>query len=109
MKKSLSVAAVTLLAVAAIAQQQTYCNPINIDYGYCPIPDFVTNGKHRTTADPAIVMFRGDHYPVLHQPVGLLVECQHAALPRHFLKPDASLFNTPMPANRHINLLRLDL
>lgn len=44
------------------AQQKTYCNPINIDYGYCPIPDFTTWGKHRTSADPAIVNYKGDYY-----------------------------------------------
>lgn len=46
----------------ASAQQTTYCNPINIDYGYCPIPGFTTWGKHRTTADPVIVNFKGDYY-----------------------------------------------
>lgn len=43
-------------------QQQTYCNPINIDYGYCPIPNFVTQGKHRATADPVITFFQGKYY-----------------------------------------------
>lgn len=46
----------------ANAQQKTYCNPINIDYGYCPIPDFVTQGKHRTTADPVITFFKDEYY-----------------------------------------------
>ncbi len=46
----------------AIAQNTTYCNPINIDYGYCPIPDFVTQGKHRATADPVITFFKGEYY-----------------------------------------------
>lgn len=46
----------------AFAQQKTYCNPINIDYGYCPIPDFVKQGKHRTTADPVITFFKGEYY-----------------------------------------------
>ncbi len=46
----------------AKAQQTTYCNPINIDYGYCPIPDFVTQGKHRATADPVITFFKGEYY-----------------------------------------------
>ena len=50
------------MSTAASAAQSTYCNPINIDYGYCPIPNFVTGGKHRTTADPVIVPFRGDYY-----------------------------------------------
>ena len=44
------------------AQNTTYCNPINIDYGYCPIPDFVTQGKHRATADPVITFFKGEYY-----------------------------------------------
>ena len=44
------------------AQQKTYCNPINIDYGYCPIPNFVTQGKHRATADPVIVNFKGKFF-----------------------------------------------
>lgn len=43
-------------------QQQTYCNPINIDYGYCPIPNFVTQGKHRATADPVITFFQRKYY-----------------------------------------------
>lgn len=41
---------------------KTYCNPVNIDYGYTPIPDFVIGGKHRATADPVIVYFKGDYY-----------------------------------------------
>lgn len=47
---------------AQVKQQQTYCNPINIDYGYCPIPNFVTQGKHRATADPVITFFQGKYY-----------------------------------------------
>ena len=38
-------------------RQATYCNPINLDYGYCPIPNFVQNGKHRATADPIIAVY----------------------------------------------------
>lgn len=44
------------------AQQKTYCNPINIDYGYTPIPNFTEWGKHRATADPEIVNYKGDYY-----------------------------------------------
>ncbi|MGE9310979.1 family 43 glycosylhydrolase [Niabella sp. CJ426] len=40
----------------------TYCNPINIDYGYTPIPNFSTWGRHRATADPVIVNYKGDYY-----------------------------------------------
>ena len=40
----------------------TYCNPMNLDYGYCPIPNFTESGKHRATADPVITMYKGDYY-----------------------------------------------
>ena len=51
-----------LLALNGSAQQKTYCNPINIDYGYTPIPNFTEWGKHRATADPVIVNYKGDYY-----------------------------------------------
>lgn len=44
------------------AQQKTYCNPINIDYGYTPIPNFSEWGRHRATADPVIVNYKNDYY-----------------------------------------------
>lgn len=44
------------------AQQATYCNPINLDYGYTPIPDFATQGKHRATADPVIVTYHNKYF-----------------------------------------------
>ena len=44
------------------AQQRTYCNPINIDYGYTPIPNFSEWGKHRATADPVIVNYKNEYY-----------------------------------------------
>lgn len=50
------------MSVAAIAQPKTYCNPINIDYGYTPIPNFSEWGRHRATADPVIVNYKGDLY-----------------------------------------------
>lgn len=42
--------------------QKTYCNPLNIDYGYTPIPNFSKAGRHRATADPVIVNYKGDYY-----------------------------------------------
>ncbi|MBP6976762.1 MAG: family 43 glycosylhydrolase [Lentimicrobiaceae bacterium] len=48
--------------LSLFAQQKTYCNPINIDYGYTPIPNFTEWGKHRATADPVIVNYKGDYY-----------------------------------------------
>ncbi|MEN9949456.1 MAG: hypothetical protein RLY85_208 [Bacteroidota bacterium] len=55
--------AVIVFSVMTVdAQQKTYCNPINIDYGYTPIPNFSTWGKHRATADPVIVNYKGDYF-----------------------------------------------
>jgi hypothetical protein len=59
--KSLLLAAI-LLAQVAMSQQRTYCNPVNIDYGYTPFPNFAEWGKHRATADPVIVNYKGDFY-----------------------------------------------
>ena len=57
---------IVLLLIASLftvqAQNNTYCNPINIDYGYTPIPNFSTWGRHRATADPVIVNYKGDFY-----------------------------------------------
>ncbi len=47
---------------AQSTQAKTYCNPINIDYGYTPIPNFSEWGRHRATADPVIVNYKGDFY-----------------------------------------------
>ncbi len=44
------------------AQQKTYCNPINVDYGYTPFDVFSKQGKHRATADPVIVNFRNKYF-----------------------------------------------
>jgi xylan 1,4-beta-xylosidase len=51
-----------LLSSLSHAQQKTYCNPINIDYGYTPIPNFSDWGRHRATADPVVVNYKGDYY-----------------------------------------------
>lgn len=62
-KRAAILATLVLLTVQLFAQQQlTYCNPINLDYGYTPIPNFATQGKHRATADPVIVNYKGDYY-----------------------------------------------
>ena len=53
---------VSMLANELKAQQKTYCNPVNIDYGYTPIPNFSTQGRHRATADPVIVNFRDKYF-----------------------------------------------
>ncbi len=55
-------ACLIILFQQAGAQQKTYCNPLNIDYGYTPIPNFSEGGRHRATADPTITMYKGDYY-----------------------------------------------
>lgn len=53
-----------LFSIGTFAQKTplTYCNPINLDYGYTPIPNFSEQGRHRATADPVIVTYKGDYY-----------------------------------------------
>lgn len=60
--KALLILAFIFVTAPAMAQQKTYCNPINIDYGYTPIPNFSEWGRHRATADPVIVNYKGDFY-----------------------------------------------
>ncbi len=57
MKKIILLSALVILIVAnanSQTAQKTYCNPINIDYGYTPIPNFAEWGRHRATADSII-------------------------------------------------------
>ncbi|MDQ8750364.1 xylosidase [Elizabethkingia miricola] len=61
MKKILFGVAILSVFIAN-AQQKTYANPVNVDYGYTPIPNFATQGKHRATADPVIVTFKGKYF-----------------------------------------------
>lgn len=49
-------------SVGISAQQTTYCNPMNLDYGYTPIPNFSDEGRHRATADPVIVNYKNEYY-----------------------------------------------
>ena len=51
-----------ILFCNSLQAQKTYCNPLNLDYGYCPIPNFTESGKHRATADAVIVLYKGDYY-----------------------------------------------
>jgi len=64
LKRTPILIAFLLLSLHVFGQQKqlTYCNPINLDYGYTPIPNFTTQGKHRATADPVIVNYKGDYY-----------------------------------------------
>ena len=78
------------------AQPQTYCNPLNLDYGYCPIPNFVEQGKHRATADPSLVMFRGDYYLFATNQWGYWWSPDLSVwnfVPRKFLKPQHQVYD----------------
>lgn len=46
----------------SISGQSTYCNPMNLDYGFTPIPNFSEQGRHRATADPVISYFKDKYY-----------------------------------------------
>lgn len=78
------------------AQQKTYCNPINIDYGYCPIPNFVTQGKHRATADPEITYFKGEYYLFSTNQWGYWHSkdmLDWKFIPRKFLRPEHKVYD----------------
>ncbi|MCF6405656.1 family 43 glycosylhydrolase [Chitinophaga filiformis] len=79
-----------LLSTVGNAQQKTYCNPINIDYGFTPIPNFSEAGRHRATADPVITLFKGDYYLFSTNQWGYWWSsdmCNWHFVPRKFLKP----------------------
>lgn len=72
------------------AQQKTYCNPINVDYGYTPIPNFSEQGRHRATADPVITVFKNNYYLFSTNQWGYWVSpdmLDWRFIPRKFLKP----------------------
>lgn len=72
------------------ARQRTYCNPINIDYGFTPIPNFSAAGRHRATADPVITLFKGDYYLFSTNQWGYWWSSDMSDwhfVPRKFLKP----------------------
>lgn len=61
-KNILGTVVLLLIASSLNAQQQTYCNPINVDYGYTPHEVHAKWGKHRASADPVIVNYKGELY-----------------------------------------------
>lgn len=62
MKRLLVTVILSVQFIMIYAQQRTYCNPVNVDYGYTPHPSFTEWGKHRATADPVIVNYKGEYY-----------------------------------------------
>ena len=51
-----------LFSQMTYAQQTTYCNPMNLDYGYTPFENFSEWGRHRATADPVMVNYKNEYY-----------------------------------------------
>src|ERR671912_2222259 len=85
-----------LSSVNVYSQQKTYCNPVNLDYGYCPIPNFVELGKHRATADPVVVLFKGDYYLFSTNQWGYWWSpdlLRWTFVPRKFLKPQHKVYD----------------
>jgi len=61
-KKIFFVVFYVIINLCVTAQQKTFCNPVNVDYGYTPFASFTEWGKHRATADPVIVNYKGDYF-----------------------------------------------
>ncbi len=72
------------------AQPVTYCNPMNLDYGYTPFESFSQWGRHRATADPVMVNYKGEYFLFSTNQWGYwhsdnLVNWNY--MPRKFLRP----------------------
>ena len=83
---------ILLLCQEAPAQEKarTWCNPMNLDYGFTPIPNFSEWGRHRATADPVIQFFKGNYYLFSTNQWGYWVSpdlLDWRFVPRLFLKP----------------------
>jgi hypothetical protein len=81
-----------LLLISCLNAQKpkTYCNPVNIDYGYTPVPDFTKWGKHRATADPVIVNYKGTYFLFSTNQWGYWWSIDLSEwnfIPRRFLRP----------------------
>ncbi len=48
--------------LSAQEKTATYCNPVNLDYGYTPLENFSKWGRHRATADPVIRLYKNVYY-----------------------------------------------
>ncbi|WP_129718164.1 family 43 glycosylhydrolase [Pedobacter sp. SYP-B3415] len=85
-----------LVSGSPAAAQKTYCNPINVDYGYTPIPNFTNWGKHRATADPVIVNYKGDYYLFSTNQWGYWHSSDMSNwtfVKRHFLRPEHKVYD----------------
>lgn len=60
--KIVSILIFILSLSTATYAQKTFCNPMNLDYGFTPIPNFSEQGRHRATADPVIAYFKDQYF-----------------------------------------------
>ncbi|MBJ6142076.1 family 43 glycosylhydrolase [Hymenobacter sp. BT559] len=84
------------LALAQPRPRPTYCNPLNLDYGYTPFERFSTAGRHRATADPVITLFKGTYYLFSTNQKGYWWSDDLASwhfLARSFLKPENTVLD----------------
>ena len=58
-----------VVALSKVQAQQTYCNPLNIDYTYM-IYNSDKSISYRSGADPAVVSFRGEYYMFVTRSMG---------------------------------------
>ncbi len=96
MKKHWIAALVCAAWLQKPAAQATFCNPINIDYGYTPIPNFAEWGRHRATADPVIVNYKGDFYLFSTNQWGYWWSHDLSDwhfVPRHFLREEHKVYD----------------
>lgn len=96
MKRYIGYIILLLACTNGFAQQKTYCNPVNVDYGYCPIPNFVTQGKHRATADPVITYFKDKYYLFSTNQWGYWHSnnmIDWTFIPRKFLRPEHDVYD----------------
>lgn len=85
----------------SFAQQKTFCNPINIDYGYTPFEVFSKQGKHRATADPVIVNFKNSYFLFSTNQEGYWWSrdmLNWNFIPRKFLRDDTYIHDLNAPA-----------
>jgi len=78
------------------AKTKTYCNPINIDYGYTPIQILQPKENTAPTADPVITMYKGDYYLFSTNQWGYWWshDMYHwNFIPRHFLRPEHKVYD----------------
>ncbi len=81
---------------SSYSQHKTYCNPVNIDYGFTPIPNFSEQGRHRATADPLIVLYKDKYFLFSTNQWGYWWSNDMLSwkfVPRKFLKPDANVYD----------------